>query len=114
MVWVWPEPVQITLKPVTFNVSYRYSYTYDATSNCGSTSISGLVTSDDEFVLGVSDICQLREKVSRAYSYQSHCTDAGHSSSRTERLLEPIMILPATGAILPKSARLTTDGATGC
>jgi hypothetical protein len=94
MVWVWSEPVTITLKPVTFNVSYRYSYTYDATSACGSTSVSGLATSEDLLVLGASDICQLRAKVARAYSYQSSCVDANQSYSRTESLLEPINIPP--------------------
>jgi hypothetical protein len=109
MVWVWSEPVTITLKPVTISVSYSYSYTYDATSACGSTSVSGLATSDDEFVIGVSDICQLRDKIQRAYSYQSNCTDVGFSSSRTESLLEPINIPPCYWGYYTEE-RSTPDG----
>jgi hypothetical protein len=93
-VWIWSEPVKILLKPVTISVSYRYSYVYDVTGACGSTSVSGLVTSEDEYIIGVSDVCQLRDKVQRAYSYQSSCVDANQSYSRTERLLEPIDIPP--------------------
>jgi hypothetical protein len=94
MVWIWSEPVQITLKPVTISVSYSYSYTYSATSACGSTSASGLATSSDVYTIGVSDICQLRDKVSRAFSYETSCTTPGYYHHATETLIEPKMIPP--------------------
>jgi len=109
MVWVWSEPVEIILQPVTISVSYSYSYTYDVTGVCGSTAVSGHVTSDDEEIIGKSDICQLRPKVQRSYSYQSSCTDAYQSFSRTESLLEPIQIPPCYWGCITEE-RSTPDG----
>jgi hypothetical protein len=94
MVWIWSEPVHITLNPVTISVSYSYSYTYDAPSACGSTSASGLATSSDVYTIGVSDICQLRDKVSRAFSYETICTSPGYYYHATVTLIEPKMIPP--------------------